>query len=433
MTIHERSIDHLHNPSLDIGQRAWYLEEARKLETELGFSTSNFVAVPQRFFDDIGIDEGGASINATIDLVETSDNVSFRSPHPELTKYYAEQLRPHLPALQEQVESLKGDKIIVRPSPMDEHARPDLSFAGAYKGYMPLTPGDRDEHLLMGTAAMLAGRFTQYGNCYYDRHDIDGDRKVSAIYMEPFFELGHEIPLFYGTAYVAGDHIRNEYHISPPPDQSQRDPRLTVRRSGQTWHEDGDQTKEEAIDFTGRMERVLDGLQAHFKAPLDVEYIIDPKGDLYVVQIRKISTIHLAKWQSMPMLDEKGVEHRSAIIDSIGTVEGNVIDLRSSTQGISVSDISGAIAVINYEPKNQGIDSQTFFQLVRDHDLHGMRVVIDHGDSRLRDHLQYALAEDPGIDFIVQTTDPEVREKLQHGMYAQINSDGVTARVQELR
>lgn len=251
--------------------------------------------------------------------------------------------------------------------------------------------------------------------------------KLSGI---PLFELGKDIPQFYGTAYIAGDHIRNEYHIAPPPDQPQRDPHITVQRGGQIWHSKVDQQVEDSVDFTGRLHRVLDGLQAHFKAPLDVEYIVDPHGDLYVVQLRKISDPHLANWNKIPLINESGIEHRSAIINTIGITEGHVIDLRSSTSGVKMEDLNKGILVINHEPNGQGMDSRTLFEMLRYHNIEGLRIVVDHGDSRLRDHLQYAIAEDPGTDFILQTTDPNLTQKLRHRDYIRITSDGISGIVE---
>jgi hypothetical protein len=430
MSFDERFLDREAEIRPDIGPRAWYLEEARRLESELGFSTSNFTTVSQRFFEEIGVDGSHVDTRHFIDTVDASQQTGFRSPDQDLVEHFTRQLAPHLPALREHIQSLAGDNIIVRPSPLDELTHPELSFAGAYKGYMPLETMSRDEHLLWGTASMLAGRFTKYGSCYYDRHGLDTDREVGAIYMEPFFELGKDIPQFYGTAYIADNHIRNEYHIAPPPDQAQRDPRITVQRDGQIWHSDTDQQAENSIDFTGRLHGVLEGLQNHFRAPLDVEYIVDPRGDLYIVQLRKISARHLANWNGLPLINETGIEHRSAIINTIGVAEGQVIDLRSSTNGIKVEDLNKGIIVVNHEPSGNGVDSRTLFEVLRHHDINGLRIVIDHGDSRLRDHLQYALAEDPGTDFILQTTDPNLTRRLRHHDYARITSDGISATVE---
>lgn len=430
MSIDEGFPERAHSTDPTIGQRAWYLEEARGLENELGFSTSNFTVVSQQFFESIGVDGPHVDVEAIADMVERADDVGFRAAHQQIAEYFAGQLAPHLPEMRSYIQSLNGEPIIVRPSPLDESGRPDLSFAGVCRGYMPLKPMSRDEHLVRGTATMLAGRITKHGNAYYDRHGITGDRTAAAIYMEPFFELGKDIPPFYGTAYVAGDHIRNEYHVSPAPDQPQRDPRLTVERGGQTWHDHKDQSAEDAHDFTGRISRLMSGLQQHFNVPLDVEYLVAPQGDLYVVQIRQISDAHRARWQALPAVDEAAVRHRSAVINSVGTAEGRVIDLRTTVEGVRVDDLQTGITVINHEPLGRGMHSQALFQLARTHNLQNLRVVVDHGESRLRDHLQYALAEDPGINFIVQTTDPAVTRKLRNGAYAQVVSNGVSAEVQ---
>lgn len=410
------------------GQRAWFLEEARTIEDDLGFSTSNFTVVPSTFFEDIGIGAYPSNGVAAIELAN-QHATDMRSPYPELIHHYTEQLTPHFRTLLEHIQPLDGTPIIARPSPMDESQRPDLSFAGAYRGYMPLQPRSREDHLVVGTAAMLAGRFTPYGDTYYERHEIPGDRAVGAIYMEPFMELGKDIPLFYGTAYIADDHIRNEYNVTPIPGKPQRGARLMVERSGQRWHEHNDQSEENVYQFTERIDYALKGLQEHFGMPLDIEYLVDPKGDLYVVQIRPISARHLASWNSLPLVDEAAISHRSAIINSIGTVAGKVVDLRSDITHVPVDELPGNITVINHEVREGGVSSQELFRLVTQHNLRDLQVVIDHGDTRLRDHLQYALGEDPGITFLAQTTNPAVRDSLRNNENISVASNGITVEV----
>lgn len=418
------------NPRLshESGQRAWFLEKARNIEADLGFSTSNFTVVSPSSFESDGIDVVSEAHEIARGYTY-QQGIDMRNPHPELIESYAKQLAPHLGALLRYAKPLGGTPIIVRPSPMDESLRPELSFAGAYKGYMPLQPKSREDHLITGTAAMLAGRFTPYGNTYYRRHEIPGDRSVGAIYMEPFMELGKDVPLFYGTAYIAGDHIRNEYNVAPIPGKPQRSARLMVERDGQRWHEHSDQSAEDAHNFTERMDYALKGLQEHFGMPLDVEYLVDPKGDLYVVQIRPISARHLANWNNLQPTDEAAISHRSAVINSVGTIAGTVVDLRAGVTQVDIDKLPGNITVINHEAHEGGIDSQTLFRLAAQHDLKDLQVVVDHGDSRLRDHLQYALGEDPGVTFLAQTTDPLVRTSLHNNEHAVITSNGISVQV----
>jgi hypothetical protein len=414
------------NPHPDIGQRAWSLQEAKGLETELGFSTSNFTVIPRGFFEDIDVDGADFNVQTTVDAVNRSNDIGLRATHPRLVAYFMQRLIPHLAELREFTERLGGDDVIIRPSPLDEYARSDISFAGAYKGYMPTQNLGRDGHLVHGTAEMLAGRFTKYGNYYYARHGLDTARKVGAICMEPFFDINNDTPLFHGTAYIAGDHIRNEYNVASGANRPR--PRLVVERDNQIWSDEQD--AEASIDFNSRMSKVLRGLQKHFGIPLDVEYLFDKRGDLYVVQLRKISERHLANWLVVPALDEDGLPHRSAVINSTGTAIGKVIDLRSSLKDANVDDLGQGIIVLDHEPMRSELHSQALFELAAKQNLSGLQVVIDHGGLRPRDHLQYTLGEDPGIDFIVQTTDPAVTGQLQDGKLVQITSNGITASVQ---
>lgn len=412
----ERSFEH---PDL-IGQRAWYLNEARKVEQDLGFSTSNFTIVPEGFFDQIDI-ELPESFHTSVPQAK----MGFRSVNPRVVDYFAQQLQPHLAELESFAGSLAGQDIIVRPSPLDEHNRKDLSFAGVFKGYMPLKPGlSRADHLLYGTAAMLAGRFTDYSEYYYARHSIKSSRKVSAILMEPFFNLQTESPLLHGTAYVLGDHIRNEYNVTPEPGAIQRDSDLIVDRDGERWYSKSDLSLESSLDFPDRITTALKGLRDHFNHPLDVEYLVDQRGDLYVVQLRPISESHLNNWQALGWVDETDIPHRTAILNSIGSMEGRVVDLRDSVNDISSIDPSN-ILVINHEMAQAGMDTETLCKLMAKHNPAGLKVIIDHGEKRARDHLQYAVAEDPSIGFLVQTSDPSITQSLRHDQEMGITSDGI--------
>jgi hypothetical protein len=414
-----------------VGQRAWHMDQARKLESRLGFSTSNFVISSSQLFEEMFIDDGNFDVREAIRFVDES-STGFRSPHPDVVTYFEEKVLPYKADLRAITESLNGERVIVRASPIDEASRSELSFAGVYKGYMPLGSHTREDDLITGTATMLAGRFTKHGNAYYERHGIRGDRKVGALFMEPFFDLVHDTPLFYGTAYVVDGHIRNEYHIKPPADQPQRDPRLMVKRANNVWHDEADQTVENSIDFDERMIHVLEGLNAHFRTSLDVEYIIDPKGDIYVVQLRKLSARHADRWTSLPHIEEGALRHNSAIINSIGKTAGKIIDLREDASNVDAQDYDKGIIVINHEPTLNGLDSERLFVIASQQKLSNLRVIVDHGTSRRRDHLQFALAEDPGIDFIVQTTDTNVTHKLSDNELVEVSSNGIVANVKRI-
>ena len=405
----------------DFGNRGETLTSLLNLEGALGFSASNFVTVPHKLFSDINVDSSS--------LPET-DHSGFRMVDPLITERYAEKVAPHINEISELLTGIEGEPIIVRPSPLDDNLRPDLSFAGAYKGYMPLEEKTREEHILWGTASMLAGRHTEYADYYNYRHSIHGRRQTAAIYMQPFFELGKDIPVFYGTGYIAGGHIRNEYHVLPDPNEQQRDPKLTVIRNGQVTEGCDDQSIEKEYDFTPRVSHLLKGLQENFGRSLDVEYIVDPKGDLYVVQMRNISNKHLTNWGRVKDTPEPQTDYRSAIVNTVGEISGEVIDLRQDENDDRLEQSPKGIVVINYESDGvTGTDAADFLKRITAKDLHSLNVVVDHGRSRLRDHLQYAMVEDPGIDFIVQTHDPEITETLVDGERVTISSDGVILRI----
>jgi len=416
-------------PCPEIGMRAWYLNEAQTLETALGFSTSQFVTVPWEVFDE-ALGTSGERL-ATAEAIAMADAARLpkRGVHPEIVNHYAERLRPVVSKLLTATSDLEGNVIISRSSPLDEHARPDLSFAGVYKSHMPrATELTKEQALHAGTANVLAGRFTQYGNGYYERHGIHTDRHTGVMYMQPFYDVTKDAPLVHGTAYVAGSLIRNEYLIAPPPDRPQRDPRIMVRWGGETQLTAPDQSVENDLDFANRMTKVLDGLQEHFNAPLDVEYLLDKDGNMYVVQIRQISARHMANWVVSSQVTDEFTPQESGIVNTVASVEGRVIDLRHHGRAIDLQEAAGAVLLIRHEEKGPGMHTQRLLDTIREQNpTTGLQVVVEHEPERLRDHLQYAMVEDPHIAFALQTNDPKVTAELRNGAEVRIESNGLTA------
>jgi hypothetical protein len=414
--------------------RAWYLNEARGLESDLDFSTTNFVSIPWQVFNTLqGEFATGLDTRSAINLVDQSASLPKRGVHPDIVDYYASRLGDIMPAVKAWTQSLEGDAVIVRPSPLDEHTYSGLSFAGVYKSYMPRpVQQSKAENLLLGTASVLAGRFTQYGNSYYNRQGINTDRLAGIMYMQPFFDMSKDAPLFHGTAYVAGRLIRNEYVISPSLDQPQRDPRLMTRWNGDVHlHAEG-HSAEDAVDFSPRMTKLLDGLHTHFKAPLDVEYLIDEAGRIFVVQIRRISEKHVANWERSANSSDMDSVQDSAIVNTVGTVEGKVVDLRHSVSEVDLTRQSGAILVINHENTTGGMHTQTLLDTIRVQRPQGLKIVVDHGEKRVRDHLQYAVVEDPSIDFVLQTSDRKFMSGLTDRRPVRIESNGLSGNVVRL-
>jgi hypothetical protein len=420
-------------PCPEIGMRAWYLSEARGLEAQLGFSTSNFVTLPWEVFDDALGSPGDRLDTATAVQMVDSTPLAKRGVHPDIVAHYADRVRPVVSSILTATAELDGNVIISRSSPFDEHARPDLSFAGVYKSSMPRHNGlTKEEALHIGTANVLAGRFTQYGNGYYERHGMHTDRHTGIMYMQPFYDVTKDAPLIHGTAYVAGGLIRNEYLIAPPPDRPQRDPRIMVRWGAETQLTAPDQSVEHDLDFAPRMTKVLDGLHAHFNAPLDVEYLLDTAGNMYVVQIRQISARHMANWIMSSQVTDEFTPQDSGIVNTVAAVEGHVIDLRHRDRRLDLQEAAqnGAVLVVSHEEKGPGMHTQKLLDTIREQrPTSGLQVVIEHEPERLRDHLQYAMVEDPHIQFALQTTDPKVTAELRDGAQVRIESNGLTASV----
>src|ERR1700704_2794687 len=107
-------------PCPEVGMRAWYLTEAKTLEAELGFSTSDFVTVPWRVFDE--------ALSATSESLDTATAVAMadgaqltkREVHPAIVAHYAERIRPIISKIMSATTNLTGNVIISRSSPLDE-------------------------------------------------------------------------------------------------------------------------------------------------------------------------------------------------------------------------------------------------------------------------------------------------------------------------
>jgi hypothetical protein len=200
-----------------------------------------------------------------------------------------------------------------------------------------------------------------------------------------------------------------------------------VQRNSRTWLPDNDVELETSLNFFSRTEVALHGLQEHFNKPLDVEYLVDPRGDLYVVQLREISERHKRHWEALPELEENNVAHRTAILNSMGSITGRVVDLRAASE---IPDIQPKdIIVLRHESREGYVDAPSFCLKALQRNLTGIRLVIDHSPSRLRDHLQYAIVEDPGVDFIVQTSDQGLLRHLKHDEQLTLHSDGLSAQI----
>lgn len=413
----------------EVGMRAWYLSESKKVEQVLGFQTPEYLAVPWTVFTR----QADVEKQFGIPFIDGASAIGKREAHPEIVDFFIQNITDVTNEIEASLQARQWDTVLVRPSALDEYTYPNLSFAGVYKSDVPNRRQlDATDQLLRGTAQMLAGRYTKYGNCYYDRHQLKTERLVGVLYMKPFFDPIHKVPLLHGTGFVMNQYIRSEYMVAPVLGETQREPRLLVR-----WNEDvrlsaQERSREDSVQFSERLCALLDGLQAHFREPLDVEYLFDAEGTILIVQIRRLSQRHIANWEKAGHFNEELFEHSSAIVDSVGQIEGQILDLRSTNRPMHLDEVAERILVVNHEPTNIGTSTESLLDQIRGSEVNNLRVVVDHGNSRMRDHLQYALVEDPALGFVVQTADPSFLSVLSDGQKVIISSTGVSAAVTKL-
>jgi len=359
------------------------LLEAQRLSKELGFSVPRLVIIPPgRFPENIHYPE----------LTHLAE--SFRSELMHLTRDFIE------------------ERVFVRSAPFDEALRPDLSFAGVYKSYAPKRYTPKDIHLVNGLMEVLAGRFNPYADYYYERHQIRAKREIGVQFMELVPRY-----LLRGTAYVFDGRLLTEFYDSQLSVQLEDPVRLAVTQASKSrcGYEE--------------MANVFFTLSSALERGLDVEYLVDVAGQVHVVQVRPLSAVHLRNWKLLwsQVFETYTLSTPPAVVlNSIGNKEGVMVDLRG--RKLCPEDFSGGIAekifLIHHHSSTSGTSSFEFLKYLNDHQIQGVSLIVIHGTWRVLDHLQYALVEDPGISFVIQTTLPETIQDFCDGQQVRLTSDG---------
>ncbi|GFZ79783.1 hypothetical protein GCM10011531_07140 [Aquaticitalea lipolytica] len=315
-------------------------------------------------------------------------------------------------------ESLNEEKLLVRPTPYDEYLYPNISFAGVYKSFVP---DNNNTNLIYASAKVLAGRFTRYADLYYNRHNINSKRTIGLMYMKPV-NKGIEQNLIHGTAYCTKNHLRTEYVTRPRTTNNQSDPHILSIKNNtiQFPKELGD--FESGLDFSARLVKCMQVLFDNFKKPLDVEYLFNPNGDLNIVQIRYISEKHLKNWKKTPFVVEE--KRASAIINTVGTIEGKIFDCRNMGKKVEGVLNSNNIIVVDYKNNKNDYGVLDILEMLEQDDKN-ISLIVDHGNKRLRDHVQYVITEDPSVNFVFQTDDRSLLSSIKHDQVVKINSNGI--------
>jgi hypothetical protein len=309
--------------------------------------------------------------------------------------------------------ALPSDRIFVRAQPLDEGAYTKLSFAGVYQSYSPLRRKAREQNLIDGVVKVLLGRYSDYSNYYYSRHEILSSRPVDLM----FSSMVEDTALF-GTAYVYHDKCLLEYFDTPLSIFLQDPARICAHRNSAL------------SGFEAKLVGTMFGVAAVLDVPVDIEFLANRKEEIFVSQVRPIAQSHLRNWErvaSATWRQALDTTPPSNVINSVGTIEGKVVDLREREPNLrDFDEVRGRIYVVSHLDALRGTTSLALLQFIARHSLDGLALLVDHGKARRNDHLQYIMFEDPGISFLVNAVNAP---REIDGRRLSLTSDGFTALV----
>jgi len=290
--------------------------------------------------------------------------------------------------------TLLGNRLFAQACPHDEGLRPDLSFAGAFRTYHPRRRLSQAENIADGLSYVISGRHNRYADIYYRRHHIFGERAVDikfANYIDRIIAIG--------TAYVYGDRCLLQYfdsYLSLYVNDAVRiyADRATLTREARSWE--------------NRLPRAFLGVGEMLNIPVDIEFVITAEDVVHVTQVRPISPPHLRLWETVE--DEVWARVRrsgppSITLNSIGRFEGPLVDLRHRMPTDKDALSPGSIYVIwHQEAGPTGTGALSFLEWAGTQNPFGFGLIVDHGESRRNDHLDYILTEDPEAVFVASAT-----------------------------
>jgi hypothetical protein len=270
---------------------------------------------------------------------------------------------------------LEQYSVMTRCSPLAEARHGDVSFAGTYPSFIPKPFPQTIDAVCRGVGAVLAGQHTDYAQYYQNRHMIPmEDRGLGVLLMRLV-----QNPAIHGTGYAFQSNVRAEYVFDPSLDQEQyaiqrNVNHLTNDKFGRSNEDPNGFCND--IDFDVRVTKLLTTLENHFSMPVDVEFLVDSEGSINVVQIRKMSKKHRDNWSNYYRQSHHDIDTsapRRAIINSVGLLPDNK-----------------EITTIQHEDTFTTLTSLSASQ-------DAVQLLIVHNDDRTRDHLQYAVLEDPYV------------------------------------
>lgn len=309
--------------------------------------------------------------------------------------------------LLEGTKSFKTNMIFSHPCPIDEFAHRNFSFAGVYESYQPYSVDDNKTNLQNAVKRMLNNGLSEYASYYYHRNGILGQKKIS-IMVSPELE---NIYLF-GNGYAMNGKYLFQFYDSP----------LSI------YHND---SKKYLMMLGGSKDLILStiinmlyDIEKYFNMPIDVEFMMNRFGQLFISEVRPISLIHVKNWNN---IDEsiwdkyKNNSINSTIIGTVGEITGEVVDLRDRKPNKSDFVMHAKkIYLISYK-SIVGTGIIEFLKFIDRINLFGFNIIVFYDKHIIDNHIHYVAYEDIGIKFICKTNK---KIKVVEGKNITVVSDG---------
>jgi hypothetical protein len=308
----------------------------------------------------------------------------------------------------------------------------NLSFAGVCHSAIPKDVNNLGDFLVKSTAQVIASVFNPYAEYYFKAHNIPTYGKNIGIIMMEMIKK----PIFHATAYVYQSEIRIKYFFAPDTG--------TIYRGGKDIiisDKNHYSFEKEFNEYSGIWKHTVEVLKSLPKCingndnPVDVEFLIslnNRRCELYIVQIRNISSIHCENHmisQKLPNLIQKDkdiiIAPESHLVHSIidCTCEIN-LDKKRSTKNTSLTPTF----VVKH---NMGEGLLSFVKNLPKKTNQQIGIIVSHPVPRTHDHFQYSIYEDQRIKFVIHCNE-DLISKLKNGMIVHMKSNGKNATIEPI-
>lgn len=317
--------------------------------------------------------------------------------HKELSSFLYRQIRAHFGNL---------ENVLIHSCPVDEKMREDLSFAGTYSSYKPRRRLSLEENVELAIQKLFVKSGTNYTDYYYLSHGINTKRQFSLFISKPVDNAA-----MYGTAYCCKGNCMVSYFDTP----------LSIYKNDPVRF--CSFQKRQNNKYEKNLIHLLREIETFLRCPIDVEFIISRDEKIWVTEVRPISQAHLTNWSSLDEKEMKYIEAKhvkSNVLNRVGEFTGKAIDLRKITKEELRITNSNDIYVINHHSKNM-IDTISFLKYIVTNDLTEINLLVDHGEERIDDHLQYITYEEKRINCLFHVTTNELKNLEQNNMKIKCN------------